>query len=246
MLALCGSWLQSRIHKNDLVSTYILWDIDGTLIYNNSSAGSLYLDSIEHVTGVRPTQRVADPHGMTEGQLLAAILHVNGQDSGHLPEILSRLDELSLGQHEAGHTREPAVGTAQAIAAFASRGWVNAILTGNGPTRARFKVLAAGYCAEDFDWQHSYFGHLSPTRHHLTADARDALGENHAIIIGDTPKDGEAADTAGIPFIAVATGTYSADELRKSSALVVIDDFESGLDAVIDAVVDAIGSSSLR
>ena len=31
------------------MSTYILWDIDGTLILGNSRAGALYLDSIEQV-----------------------------------------------------------------------------------------------------------------------------------------------------------------------------------------------------
>lgn len=45
------------------MSTYILWDIDGTLILNNHRAGSLYLDSIEQVAGVRPTVRSATPTG---------------------------------------------------------------------------------------------------------------------------------------------------------------------------------------
>ena len=57
------------------MSTYILWDIDGTLIYNTPSAGALYIEAIEQVTGVRPTVPVADPHGMTEGQLLLAPSH---------------------------------------------------------------------------------------------------------------------------------------------------------------------------
>lgn len=221
------------------MSTYILWDIDGTLIYNNSNGGALYVDSIEHVTGKRPTERVPNPHGMTEGQLLAAILEVNGHDVGHIDAVLDRLDVLSLEAHEAGDVREPTVGAAEAIAEFASRGWINALLTGNGPRRARYKLVAAGYNADDFDWQHSYFGHQSSTRHHLTADARAGLDGLTAVIIGDTPKDGEAADTAGIPFIGVATGAYTADELRETSALVVVDDLASGLDAVIAAIPTA-------
>ncbi|HQI66473.1 MAG TPA: HAD family hydrolase, partial [Rhodoglobus sp.] len=95
------------------MSTYILWDIDGTLILGNSRAGALYLDSIEQVTGVRPTVRVSNPHGMTEGQLLAEVLEVNGIDAGLLPDVLVRLDELSLAQHESGeYPREAAPGTA--------------------------------------------------------------------------------------------------------------------------------------
>lgn len=218
------------------MSTYILWDIDGTLIYNTPSAGALYLDSIEQVTGVRPTVPVENPHGMTEGQLLRAILEVNGLDQARLGDVLYQLDVLSREQHERGHVRDACAGAAEAIAAVAEHGWTNALLTGNGPNRARYKLLAAGFDPEAFDWEHSYFGHESPTRHDLTAGARSALAGHDAVIIGDTPNDGLAADSAHIPFIAVATGIYSADELRPTSALVVVDDLASGLDAVVGAI----------
>jgi phosphoglycolate phosphatase-like HAD superfamily hydrolase len=218
------------------VSTFVLWDIDGTLIYNGPKAGTLYLDSIEQVTGIRPTVRVGSPHGMTEGQLLAAILEVNGIDVSLVPEVYSRLEVLSLAEHEAGALRERCIGVDVALAAVADRGWHNALLTGNGPNRARYKVVAAGIDESLFDWENSFFGHEAPTRHHLTATARATLADRAAVIIGDTPKDGEAADSAGIPFIAVATGAFSADELRETSALVVVDDFRSGLDDVLEAI----------
>ena len=226
------------------MSTFILWDIDGTLIYNTPSAGTLYLDAIEQVTGTRPTVPVPDPHGMTEGQLLLAILEVNDLDTDRLSDVLFQLDILSREQHERGHVREACEGASEAIAAVASRGWTNALLTGNGPHRARYKLLAAGYDPEDFDWDHSYFGHESPTRHHLTAGARSALEGHDAIIIGDTPNDGRAADSAKIPFIAVATGIYSADQLRATSALVVADDLTTGLDAVLDAIEGVAGPAT--
>ena len=218
------------------MNTYILWDIDGTLIYNNAQGGGLYVESIEHVTGVRPTERVPNPHGMTEGQLLTAVLEANKLDVSHLDAVLEQLDIASLAAHEAGDIRIPTEGAAAAIADFAARGFTNALLTGNGPKRARYKIVAAGYNPDAFDWSHSYFGHRSPTRHHLTADARADLGDERAFIIGDTPKDGEAADTAGIPFIAVATGAYTADELRATNAIVVVDDLVTGFDAVLAAI----------
>lgn len=218
------------------MSTYILWDIDGTLIYNNATGGALYLESIEYVTGVRPTVRVPSPHGMTEGQLLGAILEVNGLQAHHLAAVLERLDVISLEAHEAGDSRTPTIGASEAIVEFAARGYTNALLTGNGPNRARYKIIAAGFSPDDFDWGHSYFGHHSPTRHHLTADARAGLEGAGAFIIGDTPKDAEAATTAGIPFIAVATGAYTVDELRDTNAIVVVSDLSAGLDAVLSAI----------
>lgn len=218
------------------MSTFVLWDIDGTLIQNTPSAGTLYLDAIEHVTGVRPTVPVADPHGMTEGQLLTELMTLNGLDPARLHEVLFDLDALSREQHLRGWDRDPCAGVDAALAAVAERGWVNALLTGNGPNRARYKLLAAGIDPELFDWDHSYFGHESPTRHHLTAGARSALAEHTAVIVGDTPNDGLAADSAHIPFLAVATGVYSADELRPTNAVVVIDDLETGLPALLEAI----------
>ena len=221
------------------MSTYILWDIDGTLIYNTPSAGTLYVDSIEHVTGVRPTVKVANPHGMTEGQLLIEVLDVNGLDTSKLDEVLFQLDELSREQHERGWDREACIGVDAALAAVTERGWTNALLTGNGPNRARYKLLAAGIDPDLFDWDHSYFGHRSPTRQHLTADARAGLLGHDAVIVGDTPNDGLAADSAGIPFIAVATGMYTAEQLGATSAIVVLDDLQKGLDALLDAIASA-------
>jgi len=226
------------------MNTYVLWDIDGTLVYNTPQAGSLYIESIEQVTGTRPTRPVANPHGMTEGQLLVELLEVNELDPARIGDVLYQLDVLSREQHERGHVREACVGAEAALAAVAERGWTNALLTGNGPNRARYKLLSAGYNPEDFDWEHSYFGHQSPTRQHLTAGARAALSGQNAIIVGDTPNDGLAADSAGIPFIAVATGIYSTDELRPTSALVVVEDLESGLDALLDAIAGSVPAAA--
>lgn len=224
---------------------HVLWDIDGTLIRGGPRAGSLYLDSIEAVTGSRPTVRVPDPHGMTEGQLLTAILELNDLDTGALDDVLVVLDDLSRAEYERGAERERCPGVFEALAAVTARGWTNALLTGNGPRRARHKVLAAGIDADLFDWANSAFGDRSPTRHHLTADARRRLGERAAVIIGDTPKDGEAADTAGFPFIAVATGAFTADELRATSAVAVVDDLASGLDVVVEAIAAAAATQSI-
>lgn len=218
------------------MSIYVLWDIDGTLILNRASAGAIYLDSIEFVTGTRPTVRVTSPHGMTEGQLVRAILDVNDLPQTALGDVMKRIDVLAQEEHEGGSPRDAAPGALTAIAAVTERGWINGLLTGNGPLRAKYKLLAAGIDPELFDAEHSYYGHESPTRHALTAGARVALDGRHAVIIGDTPADGAAADSAGIPFLAVATGTYPVAELSGTSALVVVDDLESGLDSIIDAI----------
>ena len=228
------------------MSIYVLWDIDGTLIYNRPAAGVIYPDAIEYVTGTRPTERVQHPHGMTEGQLVRAILEVNGISESHLGAIFERIDVLAREEHEGGSPREAAAGVHEALHAVVARGWTNGLLTGNGPIRAKYKLLAAGIDPELFNPEHSYYGAESPTRHDLTAGARAALGERHAVIVGDTPADGLAADSAGIPFIAVATGVYSVDDLRDTSAVAVLENLQSGLETLLDAIAQPIGPASAR
>lgn len=228
------------------MSTFVLWDIDGTLILNRPSAGAIYLDSVEAVTGVRPTARVAHPHGMTEGQLVRAILEVNDLPVDALADIMKRIDVLAEEEHASGSPRDAAPGALEALEAVSARGWTNGLLTGNGPLRAKYKLLAAAIDPQLFDPVHSYFGHESPTRHDLTAGARAALDGRHAVIIGDTPADGAAADSAGIPFLAVATGIYSAADLGDTSALVVVNDLVSGLDELIETIGQSMGTASAR
>ena len=215
---------------------HILWDIDGTLILNSRDGATVYLDAFTRVTGSPPHRRIANPHGMTEGQLLAELLHLNGRPAAMLDDLLTELDLRTRAQHESGHTREAVAGGPQALCEVASRGWTNALLTGNGPLHSRYKLLAAGYSTEDFSWENSFFGDRSPDRHHLTSLVTPLLGEGTHVIIGDTPNDGLAADSANIPFIAVATGAYTASDLQSTSAIVVVEDLEHGLADVLGAI----------
>ncbi|WP_341954528.1 HAD hydrolase-like protein [Salinibacterium sp. TMP30] len=220
------------------MKTHILWDIDGTLIHNSRDGATVYLDAFSRVTGGPPRHRIANPHGMTEGQLLTELLELNGHPLAMLDDLLAELDVRTRAQHENGYTREAVAGGPQALREVAGRGWGNALLTGNGPLHSRYKLLAAGYSIDDFNWQNSFFGDRSPNRPHLTSLVAPTLGEGTHVIIGDTPNDGLAADSASLPFIAVATGAYSVDELRSTNALIVVDDLVSGLDEVLATITE--------
>jgi len=215
--------------------TYLLWDVDGTLVRNGKDAGNLYHSAVELAAERTIADKLPNMHGKTDGQIITETLAAHGLD----PELheLARhhLDELSRLRHEAGNHRELCPGVLPALEATAALGFTNALLTGNGLVRSRYKLLGAGLIADLFDWEHSYFGNITPVRSELTLAAARDLGTS-AIIIGDTPNDGRAADAANLGFIAVATGAYTADELRQTSATLVIDDLESGLSALLGAL----------
>jgi len=215
---------------------HILWDIDGTLIMNAPAGGTLYFDTVAHVAGAPLQHNIANPHGMTEGQLLSELITLNGHDLTILDDALSELEVRALAEYESGFIRKPVVGGFDALRKVEGQGWVNALLTGNGPLRSRYKVTAAGYTVDDFNWEKSFFGDRSPDRHHLTSLVAPVLGDEPSVIVGDTPNDGLAADSAGIPFIAVATGAYSVADLRETSARVVVDNLVNGLDDVLGTI----------
>ena len=211
---------------------FLLWDVDGTLVRNGSDAGNLYHDAVQLAAGHELGERLGNMHGKTDGQILTETLVHHGVPTELHAVASEHLDELSRQRHLRGEHRVLCPGVVPALAATAAAGWSNALLTGNGLARSRYKLLGAGLGVDDFDWTHSFFGNVSPIRSELTKRAAREL-DGRVIIIGDTPNDDWAADAAGLEFIAVATGAFDRDALEATGATLVLDDLATGLDALL-------------
>lgn len=218
------------------MSTIILWDVDGTLVLNGKDAGNLYHEAIELAVGHPIANRLPNTHGKTDGQILRESLEAHGLDAGLHASASRHLDELSRLRHENGNHREVAPGVAEALTATAAAGYRNALLTGNSANRSRYKVTGAGLSADLFEWDHSYFGDVTPVRSDLTLRAAAEHPDDVLVIVGDTLGDDVAATAAGLAFIAVATGVFAAEQLRETNAIVVVEDLATGLDAVLTAL----------
>jgi len=218
------------------VSTIILWDVDGTLVLNGKDAGNLYHEAIELAVGHPIANRLPNTHGKTDGQILRESLEAHGLDADLHASASRHLDELSRLRHENGNHRELAPGVAEALTATAAAGYRNALLTGNSANRSRYKVTGAGLSADLFEWDHSYFGDVTPVRSDLTLRAAAEHPDDVLVIVGDTLGDDVAATAAGLAFIAVATGVFAAEQLRETNAIVVVEDLATGLDAVLTAL----------
>lgn len=217
--------------------TTILWDVDGTLLFNAAAGGgALYHLAVEEAVGRELSPPLPRAHGKTDGQILFEILEAFDYPAERQPEALARLDALSVARHEAGERRIIAPGVPEALAAMAERGFTNALLTGNSATRTRVKLEGAGLDPALFDWSRSYFGGSARVRSEIALAARAGIPGERLVIIGDTPRDDEAARAAGMPFIAVATGVYTVEELRLTGALAVVTDLAEGLPAVLAAL----------
>jgi phosphoglycolate phosphatase-like HAD superfamily hydrolase len=223
------------------VKKYVLWDVDGTLLLNGPRAGSLYDEAIEYVAGIETGGVRPAEHGKVDGQIIAERLAEYGLDADLHDAVTERLEQLAQERHSGPDRREVAPGVRDALEAVAAAGWTNALLTGNSRVRAQAKLSGAGLEPDLFDWDSSFFGDRARARTEVTAAAAVALGEHPHVIVGDTPSDDWAAAEAGIPFIAVATGIYPAEDLRKTGALAVLDDLVRGRDALL-AELERLGS----
>jgi phosphoglycolate phosphatase-like HAD superfamily hydrolase len=203
------------------VPTTVLWDIDGTLVMNASSPGNLYHLALERAVGRDLVLRVGHQHGRTDAGLIAEHVRAHDLDDALIPTVSRHLHDLTAERHRSGDRRSPAPGAVALVARFAEIGWRNGLLTGNSAYRARVKLAGAGFDTDAFDWEHSYFGDAEVERTGITARAAAALAGTRAVIVGDTPRDGEAADAVGIPFLAVATGVYDVESLRATGAVTI-------------------------
>jgi phosphoglycolate phosphatase-like HAD superfamily hydrolase len=206
------------------VPTTVLWDIDGTLVRNAASPGNLYHLALERALGRDLPLLVGHQHGRTDAGIIVEHVRAHHLEDDLVPTVSGHLRDLSEERHRSGDRRTPAPGAVDLVRHFAALGWRNGLLTGNSAHRARIKLLGAGFDLDAFDWEHSYFGDEEVERADVTALAAAALSGTRAVIVGDTPRDGEAADAVGIPFLAVATGVYDVDALRGTSAVAVARD----------------------
>lgn len=196
-----------------------LFDIDGTLL--NSRDGVHYHafhHAVRDVFGVNSSIDGVPVHGNTDIGILRAVL----QRGGISEDVIAERLPLAL-QHMCEEVRQNAAeirvelcpSIADLLRRLHAAGKLLGIVTGNLEAIGWAKVSAAGL-REYFS-----FGSFSD-RHekradifrHGIAEARRRLGPAARVyVVGDTPRDIEAAREVGIPVIAVATGIFTRDDL---------------------------------
>jgi len=213
----------------------ILFDIDGTLVLTggagvramNRACGDL-VSGVDAMAGVTFA-------GRTDWSILDDILRNHGHT---LDEVL--LDELR--RRYVAHLEEEIQlpgrgvkdvmpGIRELLEVLRTRDEVSVgLLTGNFVEGARIKL-------EYFDlWKYfpwGAFGGDSASRNDLVPVALARAREHgvndvapaNVLVVGDTPNDVECALVAGATPVAVATGSYSTDQLRAAGATIVFDDF---------------------
>jgi phosphoglycolate phosphatase-like HAD superfamily hydrolase len=198
-----------------------LFDIDGTLLRDPDRIHfDSFASSVQRVTGFEITLAGILLHGSTDTAILSEACHQAGIPAevfnAHLEAILEAMRHtVEERRHEMRVVRMP--GVEEILDHLARRGALLGIATGNLEMIGWIKVEQAGLR----EWfRFGGFSDQFPIRSELIGQAaqkaRDLAGKGARIcVVGDTPRDIEAARANFLSVIAVATGRYSFDELNK-------------------------------
>jgi phosphoglycolate phosphatase-like HAD superfamily hydrolase len=196
-----------------------LFDVDGTLLRSRDRVHvDSFASSVERITGFEITLAGILLHGSTD----TAILREACRQAGVPAEVLeARIESILEAMRNTVAERRKELdlvrmpGVEEVLAHLAARDALLGIATGNLEMIGWIKVEQAGLR----EWfRFGGFSDHFPIRSELIAQAagkaRELAGTGASIcVVGDTPRDIEAARANFLSVIAVATGRYSFDEL---------------------------------
>lgn len=200
-----------------------IFDIDGTLLVTKDLVhwNALHEAMLE-VYGVDTTIEGIPYHGKTDVSILRAALAREGIGDHDFEAALPRALAVVRREVEANHHAiRPMVcpGIVQLLDSLKSQGKLLGVASGNLETVGWHKIEAAGlrqfFTFGCFSDQNESRADIFRTA--LTFVAAQLGAGARACFVGDTPSDVEAARAVGAQILAVASGTFTLDQLTACS-----------------------------
>lgn len=216
------------------MSKVVLFDIDGTLVLTGGAGVRAMNRVCEEVLGIGTALADVPVAGRTDQIILQDAFAREGRElDDELLDAFRRRYVALLReeiQHPGRSTKAVMPGVRELLDRLSARDDVFlGLVTGNFKEGARIKL-------EYFDlWRYfkcGAFGDDAADRNALVPFALKraadcglrAVPSEHVFVVGDTPHDVACARAVGAKAIAVATGSYTAEQLRDSGALEVFHD----------------------
>jgi len=219
-------------HQKDRHVNHIaLFDIDKTLIARSKAHYLAFLSSMKTVYGVEIDLHTFTHHGLTDQQIIHAILLDAGWKTPNIEARIAQCmgimveDFLRFNQTD---TVALCPGVKELLIALSQKGFYCGLVTGNLEKIAWPKLKNAGI---DSYFSFGGFGSDHPDRKQLALlalsrckETYSLQGETHVVLFGDTPNDIVAAHSIGAMAIGVATGHPSPEALHAAGADYVFKD----------------------
>jgi phosphoglycolate phosphatase len=221
----------------------LLFDIDGTLIHSGGAGMHALRRTLAERFGIDDDLKDIEIAGMTDSGIVISILKkhkvpvTNENVSAYLDGYAHHLS-LELPRRKG----KLLPGILELLEKLRARpNLVLALLTGNISRGAQLKLDHYGV------WHFFEFGAFADDHHdrnQLGSFARSRAKDKHGRefspdeidVIGDTPRDIACGKAFGARTIAVATGTWSREELAKHEPDFLIDDFSN-----VDGLIETLG-----
>ena len=213
----------------------ILFDIDGTLVSTAATEESerrRYVEAIRDVTGKEAYVVPSRFAGMVDPQICKILLTELGLSEDEvdrfLPNVLGRMGEVYRNM-EKKIALNAGVRELLAILATSPR-HVIGVLTGNVTAVAEEKLTCTGIRAyfSEFFCADYYFDRIRLVENAVrTCITKHELNSSKdVVIVGDTPRDIEAANASHAASVGVASGVYTMSQLSKAEATHVYPNLE--------------------
>lgn len=235
-----------RDHVPMIPGTAILWDIDGTLLRAKGSGVTAFAAALAAVVDKPYPIDAIDMGGCTDPFIARSLLTAVGiHDHSHVPALLDAVAAHYAANEQAFRTiTEVKPGIPAALRQFDELAVTQTLVTGNLQSVATLKVTAADL-HHHLQIDHGGYGSDHEVRAELVriscarlAAAGLGAAPERTWVIGDTPRDLQAAREAGVRCILVATGNCTFDELQPLGADAVFADLKD-LDRLLDLVMGA-------
>jgi len=206
--------------------TAIVFDIDGTLLTTGGAGAVAWGRAFHELYGVSANIGDYTEAGMPDHEVCrVTFLHVIGREpsENEIVTIMLRYLEHLPDAVAASTTYRILPGVHETLAELGADGYPLGLTTGNVEQAARIK-LQRGDLNRYFPF--GGYGSDSPHRGELTKKAIERAGDlvgaavdpATVLVVGDTPRDVEAARYAGAVSVAVATGHFTKEQLTQAGA----------------------------
>lgn len=228
-----------------------LFDIDGTLLPPSPIHGAAFAYAFRTVYGLPLDISSTHASGRTDTWILAEPLRRAGLSDAsiwsRLPAAYIAMDTY-VQQHLGDLQQEVLPGVPEVLAFLHRADQLLGLLTGNLAGIARTKMQRAGldryFTVGGFGEESDVRADLVPVALHKASQLVGyAIPAHRVVVIGDTPLDVEAGQAHGTLTACVATGAYTADDLRRTGANLVLPSFADPT-AAAAALLHLVGATS--